>query len=185
MPKEHYSTARIEARFAADALAVVKRAAELQGRSISDFVVAAAQEAAHKTIEEAHLIRLSIEDQQRFVELLLNPATVACVETGEKSAFPAHPRFAVMRVPFLVESLRSSRMLGAISARNTRRLPRPRIDDSLWRLTHGIVYIRIEWAKIHSNAQGSITSYIGLIHHKRFISWFLQRSICHLIDSGK
>ncbi len=41
--------------------------------SISDFVVAAAQEAAHRTIEEAHIIRLSIEDQQRFVDLLLNP----------------------------------------------------------------------------------------------------------------
>ena len=51
----------------------MKRAAEMQGRSVSDFVVAAAQEAAHRTIEEAHIIRLSIEDQQRFVDLLLNP----------------------------------------------------------------------------------------------------------------
>ena len=51
----------------------MKRAAELQGRSVSDFIVAAAQEAAHRTIEETHLIRLSIEDQQRFVDLLLNP----------------------------------------------------------------------------------------------------------------
>ena len=48
-------------------------AAELQGRSVSDFVVAAAQEVAHRTIEETSVIRLSIEDQQRFVDLLLNP----------------------------------------------------------------------------------------------------------------
>ncbi len=38
-------TARIEARIAPDALAVVRRAAELQGRSISDFLVAAALKA--------------------------------------------------------------------------------------------------------------------------------------------
>jgi uncharacterized protein (DUF1778 family) len=41
-------TARPEARIAPEALAVVRRAAEIQGRSISDFVVAAAQEAAQK-----------------------------------------------------------------------------------------------------------------------------------------
>ena len=73
MPREQDRTARIEARIAPEALAVVKHAAELQGRSLSDFVVAAAQEAAHRTIEEAKNIRLSIEDQRRFVELLLNP----------------------------------------------------------------------------------------------------------------
>jgi uncharacterized protein (DUF1778 family) len=54
-------------------LAVVKRAAEIQGRSLSDFVVAAAQEAAHRAIEEAQLIRLSVDDQRRFAEGLLNP----------------------------------------------------------------------------------------------------------------
>jgi uncharacterized protein (DUF1778 family) len=73
LPREHRRTARIEARIAPEALAVVKRAAELQGRSLSYFVVAAAQEAAHRTIEEAQLIRLSVEDQRRFVELLVNP----------------------------------------------------------------------------------------------------------------
>lgn len=73
MPGEQSRTARIEARIAPDALAVVKHAAEIQGRSVSDFVVAAAQEAAHRAIEEAHLIRLSVDDQQRFAEALLNP----------------------------------------------------------------------------------------------------------------
>jgi uncharacterized protein (DUF1778 family) len=73
MPRDQSRSARIEARIAPDALAVVKRAAEMQGRSVSDFVVAAAQEAAHKTIEDAQIIRLSIDDQQRFVDLLLNP----------------------------------------------------------------------------------------------------------------
>ena len=66
-------TARIEARIAPDALAAVKRAAEIQGRSVSDFVVAAAEEAANRTIEQAHIIRLSLEDQRRFAEAIINP----------------------------------------------------------------------------------------------------------------
>jgi uncharacterized protein (DUF1778 family) len=66
-------SARIEARIAPEALALVKRAAEIQGRSLSDFVVAATQEAARRTIEETSLSRLSAEDQSRFVELLLHP----------------------------------------------------------------------------------------------------------------
>jgi len=73
MPSGSTRTARIEARIAPDALAVVKRAAELQGRSISDFVVAAAQDAARKTIEETQIIRLSVEDQRGFVAAVLNP----------------------------------------------------------------------------------------------------------------
>ena len=73
MPTESNRTARLEARIAPETLALVKRAAELQGRSVSDFVVAAAQEAAQRTIEETSIIRLSAEDQRRFVDLLLNP----------------------------------------------------------------------------------------------------------------
>ncbi len=66
-------TSRIEARIAPEALITVKRAAELQGRSVSDFVVAAAQEAANRAIEEAQIIRLSLEDQRAFAEAILNP----------------------------------------------------------------------------------------------------------------
>jgi uncharacterized protein (DUF1778 family) len=40
---------------------------------VSDFVVAAAQEAAHRTIEETEIIRLSAEDQRLLAEASLNP----------------------------------------------------------------------------------------------------------------
>lgn len=70
-------TARVEARIAPDALAVVRRAAELQGRSVSDFLVAAALKDAHQTIEDAQIIRLSVDDQQRFADLLINPPPLA------------------------------------------------------------------------------------------------------------
>ena len=52
----------------------MRRAAEMQGRSISDFVVAAAQDAARKTIAEVEVIRLSREAQEQFVAMLLDPA---------------------------------------------------------------------------------------------------------------
>lgn len=66
-------TARIDARIAPEALAIVRRAAEIQGRSISDFVVAAAQDAAQKTVAEVEVIRLSREAQETFAKLLLDP----------------------------------------------------------------------------------------------------------------
>jgi len=82
-------TARVEARIAPDVLAVVRRAAELQGRSISDFLVAAAQEAAYRAIEESQIIRLSVEDQQRFADFLLNPPPPV---PAMVRAFEAHAR---------------------------------------------------------------------------------------------
>lgn len=89
MPQEPVRTARIEARIAPDALAIVKRAAEIQGRSISDFVVAAAQEAAERTIERTEIIRLSVAGQRAFAEAILNPPKPP---TGLKKAAKAHRR---------------------------------------------------------------------------------------------
>ena len=89
MPQQASRSARIEARIAPDALLVVKRAAELQGRSIGDFVVAAAEEIAHRTIDQARPIRLSMADQERFVELLLHPPVLA---PALKRAKRAHAR---------------------------------------------------------------------------------------------
>lgn len=65
---------RIEARTTPDVLDLVRRAADLQGRSLSDFVVAAAEQAARRVIAEDHSLRLSAADQTRFVESLLAPA---------------------------------------------------------------------------------------------------------------
>jgi uncharacterized protein (DUF1778 family) len=72
-PHDQNRTARLEARIAPEALAVVRRAAEIQGRSISDFVVAAAQDAANRAIEETEIIRLSVAGQRQLAALLLNP----------------------------------------------------------------------------------------------------------------
>jgi len=64
---------RLEARVSRHQKALIQRAADLQGRSLSDYVVQTLQEAALKTIEDAQIIRLSMEDSKAFVEALLNP----------------------------------------------------------------------------------------------------------------
>jgi uncharacterized protein (DUF1778 family) len=67
------TTARLEARLPADIHALLKRAAEIEGRTLTDFVVTAAREAACRTIEETDIIRLSVEDQRQIAEAILHP----------------------------------------------------------------------------------------------------------------
>ncbi len=73
MSKQTATTARLEARLPVDVHALLKRAAELQGRSLTDFVVTAARDAAFRAIEEAEIIRLSVEDRTQIAQAILNP----------------------------------------------------------------------------------------------------------------
>jgi uncharacterized protein (DUF1778 family) len=67
------STTRFEARIESELHATIKRAAEMQGRTMTDFVLSAARDAAQRAIEDAGIIRLSMADQQRFVDAILAP----------------------------------------------------------------------------------------------------------------
>ncbi len=67
------STARLEARISTDLHAMLKRAADIEGRTMTDFVVAAVQQAAQQAIEKAEVIRLSLADQTTFANALLAP----------------------------------------------------------------------------------------------------------------
>jgi len=87
MAKTQTRSTRLEARIAPKALAVVKRAAEIQGRSLSDFVVAAAQEVAQRTITETQIIHLSLADQEKVFKALLDPPKP---NAALKRAFQAH-----------------------------------------------------------------------------------------------
>lgn len=82
-------TARLEARIAPDALAAIRRAAELQGSSVSEFVVSAARKEANQVIAEAHLIRLSLEDQRAIAEAILHPPPLS---EGMQRAIARHDR---------------------------------------------------------------------------------------------
>lgn len=87
MPPSSNRTTRLEARIAPDVLAAVKRAAEIEGRSVSDFVVNAARHAAERTIEETQIIRLSLADQKRVAAIL---ASAAPASPGLDRAMEAH-----------------------------------------------------------------------------------------------
>jgi uncharacterized protein (DUF1778 family) len=65
--------ARLEARITPDVLEILKRAAEIEGRSLTDFVVAAASAAARQTIAQTEVIHLSRESAQVFASLLIDP----------------------------------------------------------------------------------------------------------------
>jgi uncharacterized protein (DUF1778 family) len=65
--------ARLEARVSQIQKNLLQRAATLSGRTLSEFVVASAQEAATRVIQEHESIRLSQAEQTAFVQALLNP----------------------------------------------------------------------------------------------------------------
>lgn len=64
---------RVEARVSADQKALFQRAADLQGRTLTDFLIASAHEAAVRVIRDEQTIRLNAEESRAFAEALLNP----------------------------------------------------------------------------------------------------------------
>ncbi len=66
---------RLETRLSTMQKQLIQRAADLLGRSLSDFVVNASQEAARKLIREHEIITLSAEASERFASTLVNPPT--------------------------------------------------------------------------------------------------------------
>ena len=68
---------RLEARVTKEQKALFIRAAELQGRSLTDFLVASVQEAAIETVRTHDAMRLSERDREAFVSALLTPPSPA------------------------------------------------------------------------------------------------------------
>jgi uncharacterized protein (DUF1778 family) len=69
MPKPE----RLEARVTREQKQLIEHAAELEGRSITDFVVASAQSAARQVIQDHEILKLTARDRAVFVQALLNP----------------------------------------------------------------------------------------------------------------
>jgi uncharacterized protein (DUF1778 family) len=64
---------RLEVRVSAAQKSLLQHAAALSGRTLSEFVVTSAQDAARRVIAEHESIQLSREEQQTFVQALLQP----------------------------------------------------------------------------------------------------------------
>ena len=67
---------RLEARVTAEQKSLIERAAALQGRTVTDFVLASVQDAARRAIEEYHQLTLSVRDSEAFVSALLKAEPV-------------------------------------------------------------------------------------------------------------
>jgi uncharacterized protein (DUF1778 family) len=71
--KERVRSERLEARVTKYQKDLIERAAAIQGRSVTDFVLSSVQDAAQKAIEDHQRITLSIEDAEAFVKALADP----------------------------------------------------------------------------------------------------------------
>lgn len=65
--------ARLEARISPATKALLQKAADLEGRTLTDFVIATVQAEAHRVIKQHQTLKLSIEDSEAFADALLNP----------------------------------------------------------------------------------------------------------------
>jgi uncharacterized protein (DUF1778 family) len=66
-------TSRLEARLTDSQKALFQHAADLTGRSLTEFVVSSAHEVAARTVREHEVLTLSGRDRQVFVDALLKP----------------------------------------------------------------------------------------------------------------
>jgi uncharacterized protein (DUF1778 family) len=76
---------RLEARISIEKKSFLKHAADLVGRSLTDFVINSAYEAATRVIKEHEQIKLSINDSETFIKALQNaPAPSKALVTAAK-----------------------------------------------------------------------------------------------------
>lgn len=68
-----YRSERLEARINSELKSILQYAADLQGSSLSDFLIRSASKSANEVIREHQIMKLSAEDSLNFVENLINP----------------------------------------------------------------------------------------------------------------
>ncbi len=64
---------RLEARLSKNLKSMLQHAADLSGRSLTDFILSASKSEADKVIRDHEMIILTATESKRFAELLLNP----------------------------------------------------------------------------------------------------------------
>src|SRR5258708_2735396 len=73
--KAHKAKAyRLDARLNEEQKVLIQKAADLEGRTMTDFVLHSAESAAERTIEERVMLILSARETEAFVDAILNPA---------------------------------------------------------------------------------------------------------------
>ena len=72
-PKPKSKVYRFDARLDEDQKTLIQRAADLEGRTMTDFVLHSAEAAAERTIQERVMVILSARETEAFVNAILNP----------------------------------------------------------------------------------------------------------------
>jgi len=75
-PRGRVQGERLVTRVTLDQKKLIERAAALQGRTVTDFVLTSLQEAARRAIDEHQRIDLSVRDSEAFVDAMLNSQPV-------------------------------------------------------------------------------------------------------------
>ena len=65
---------RFDARLNEDQKRLIQRAADIEGRTMTDFVLSSAESAAERTIEERAMLIMTVRETESFVDAILNPA---------------------------------------------------------------------------------------------------------------
>ncbi len=65
---------RFDARLNEEQKVLIQKAADLEGRTMTDFVLHSAETAAERTIEERAMLILSARETEAFVDAILRPA---------------------------------------------------------------------------------------------------------------
>lgn len=66
-------TGRLEARVSFEQKSLFQRAADLSGRTLTDFVVNTLQDKSMRIVQEHEILVLTGEDREKFIRTLLNP----------------------------------------------------------------------------------------------------------------
>jgi len=67
-------TYRFDARLNEDQKLLIQRAADLEGRTMTDFVLHSAEAAAERTIANRAMLVLTARETEAFADAILNPA---------------------------------------------------------------------------------------------------------------
>src|SRR6266853_303236 len=74
MPVPPAKTYRFDARLNEAQKFLIQRAADLEGRTMTDFVLHSAEAAAERTIEKRAMLILTARETEAFADAILNPA---------------------------------------------------------------------------------------------------------------
>lgn len=84
---------RMEARLKPEQKQLIERAAELQGVSLTNFILAHLLPVATATIQESETLRLRNEDREVFISALLNPPKANKFAKGAVSRYKKQVSF--------------------------------------------------------------------------------------------